>query len=56
MVGAARDAVDVLVVADLLLVAGDILPVLDDGESDVRLESQELTAHVVEGDCYQQPR
>ena len=48
--GAPRHAVDVLVVADLLLFPGAVLPVLDDGQGDVGLEGQELPPHIGEGD------
>ena len=48
-VGAARDAVDVLIVADLLLFSGAILTVFDDGQGNVGLESQQLAPHVGEG-------
>ena len=50
LVGVAGDAVDVLVIAHLLLAAGAVLAVFDDGQRYVRLQGQEPAVGVVEGD------
>lgn len=47
---ALRNAIDILVVVDLLLDAGHVFTAADDGQRHVRLERQQLPVRVVEGD------